>query len=80
MSTETVLLLIVIALIIFAAPAWPYSKSWGYRPTSVLAVLLAAFLIWAIAGDRPLFRRTMGERMKSAGQDMSDSIRHAVDR
>jgi MFS superfamily sulfate permease-like transporter len=78
MSTETVLLFIVLAFVIFSLPAWPYSKSWGYRPTSVLAVILVIFLIWAIAGGRPLFRRTAGQNIRAAGHDMADSVRDAV--
>lgn len=77
MSNETLLLIIVIALVAFALPAWPYSKSWGYRPTSILTVLLVIFLIWAIAGNRPLFRR-VGNDIRSAGHDVANSVRDAV--
>ena len=77
MSTETFLLLLVIALVILAVPAWPYSKSWGYRPTSILTILLVIFLIWAIAGNRPLFRRA-GDDIRSAGHDVADSVRRAT--
>ena len=78
MSTETLLLLIVIALVFVVLPAWPYSKSWGYRPTGVLTILLVVFLIWAIAGRRPLFRSTVGQDIESAGHDIADSVRRAV--
>ncbi len=79
MSTETILLFIVIALIVVALPAWPHSKSWGYRPTGVLTVLLVVFLVWAIVGGRPLFRRTVGEDLRSTGRDVADSIRRTVE-
>jgi hypothetical protein len=59
-------------------PAWPYSKSWGYRPTGVLTVLLVVFLVWAIAGGRPLFRRTVGQDIKAVGHDVADSVKRAV--
>jgi len=78
MSTETLLLLIVIALVLVALPAWPYSKSWGYRPTGVLTVLLVIFLVWAIAGGRPLFRSSAGQDIRAAGHDMVNSVRGAV--
>ena len=79
MSIETIVLLLVIALVLLAVPAWPYSKGWGYGPTGILTVLLVGFLIWALAGERPLFRRsTLGEDVKSAGQDAADSVRDAV--
>ena len=66
MTTETLLLLIVIILVIGALPSWPYSKSWGYVPTGVLTLLLVVFLVWALAGGRPLFR--------SSGQDVKTTI------
>ena len=77
MSTETLLLFLVIVLVVFALPSWPYSRGWGYRPTGVLTVLLVIFLIWAIAGNRPLFRRA-GNDIRAAGHDMADSVRRAV--
>jgi len=78
MSNETLFLLIVIALVVVSLPNWSYSKSWGYRPTGVFTVLLVVFLIWAIAGGRPLFRNSIGHDIKSTGRDMADSIRHEV--
>jgi hypothetical protein len=78
MSTETLLLFVVIALVVFALPAWPYSKEWGYRPTGILTVLLVIFIIWAIAGNRPLFRSSLGNDIRSAGHNAADSVRDAV--
>jgi hypothetical protein len=78
MSIETLFLFILIAFVIISLPSWGYSKSWGYRPTGVLTVLLVVFLVWAIAGGRPLFRHSLGHDMRSAGHDMSDSIRRDV--
>ena len=78
MSTETLLLFILIALVVVSLPAWPYSKSWGYSPMSILTVLLVVFLIWAIAGGRPLFRSSIGHDMRAAGHDMADSVRRDV--
>lgn len=66
-------------------PTWPHSRSWGYRPTGVLTVLLVIFLVWAIAGGRPLFRRSIGSDLRAAGQDLkavgqdaADSVDRAV--
>lgn len=79
MSIETLLLFIVIALVIFALPTWPYSKSWGYAPTSVLTGLLVLFILWAVAGGRPLFRSSsVGGDIRAAGHDVADSVRQAV--
>lgn len=85
MSTETLLLLIIIVILAGSIPTWPYNRSWGYKPTGILTLLLVVFLIWAIAGGRPLFRRDLktavqdaGQDLKSAGRDVADSIRHTV--
>lgn len=78
MSNETFLLLIIIALVFISLPAWPYSKSWGYRSSGILTVILVVFLIWAIAGGRPLFRSSIGHDLRTEGRHMSDTIRHDV--
>jgi hypothetical protein len=78
MSIETLFLFILIAFVLISLPAWGYSKSWGYRPTGVLTVLLVIFLIWAIAGGRPLFRRSIGHDFRAAGHDMADSVKRDV--
>ena len=88
MSTEALLLLIIIILLAGGLPVWPHSQSWGYAPTGVLTLLLVIFLIWIIAGGRPLFRSSgqdiektvqdAGEELKSVGRDAANSIRHAV--
>jgi len=76
MSIETLLLFVVIALVLFSLPNWPYSKSWGYRPTGALTVVLVVFLVWALADGRPLFRHSLGHDIRATGQDMGDSVRH----
>ena len=39
------LLIVLIVLLLGAAPAWPYSRSWGYGPSSILGLLLVVLLI-----------------------------------
>ena len=39
------LLAIVIALLVFSVPAWPYSTGWGYFPSGGLGLLLLILLI-----------------------------------
>ena len=88
MTTQTLLLLILIILILGAIPAWPHSRSWGYAPGGVLTLLLVVFLVWALASGRPLFRSSgsdvkttvhnAGEDIKAAGRDVAGSVRDAV--
>ncbi len=88
MSIETLLLIVLIVLLVGAFPVWPYSQSWGYAPGGVFTLVLVIFLIWALAGGRPLFRSTgsdikatvqdAGQDLKSAGRDVASSIRRTV--
>jgi uncharacterized membrane protein len=88
MTTETLLLIVLIVFLIGAIPSWPYSRSWGYTPAGVLVILLVGYLVWVIAGSRPLFRgssgniettiQNAGQDLKAAGRDVADSVRDAV--
>ncbi len=78
MSTETIILFVVLVFVIGAWPAWPHSRSWGYAPTGVLSLLLVIFLVWAIAGGRPLFRSSVGDDLRAAGHDVGDAVKRAV--
>lgn len=40
-----VLLIILILLIIVTTPAWPYSRGWGYYPSSGLGLILLIVII-----------------------------------
>jgi hypothetical protein len=42
----TALLVILILLLIFAVPTWPYSSSWGYTPVGIIVVIIIIFLIF----------------------------------
>jgi hypothetical protein len=46
-----ILLVILIALLIGSAPAWPYSRGWGYYPTGVLGTILVIFLVLLLLGQ-----------------------------
>lgn len=39
------LLIILFLLMISAAPAWPYSRQWGYAPSGGLGTVLLILLI-----------------------------------
>jgi hypothetical protein len=40
-----ILLIIVILLLFGSAPAWPYSRNWGYGPSGGLGTILVIVLI-----------------------------------
>lgn len=48
-----ILVIILIVLLIGAAPAWPYSRGWGYYPSGGLGLVLFILLILLIAGVIP---------------------------
>jgi hypothetical protein len=41
----TILIVILIILLIGAAPAWPHSRGWGYFPSGTLGLILLIILI-----------------------------------
>jgi hypothetical protein len=44
------LLIVVLILLIGAAPAWPYSRGWGYYPSGGLGLVLIILLILLLMG------------------------------
>jgi hypothetical protein len=40
-----ILLIILVLLLIGAAPTWPYSRSWGYWPSGGVGLILLIVLI-----------------------------------
>lgn len=47
---NTLLLVILILLLIGAAPIWPYSANWGYYPSGGLGLILLIIIILALTG------------------------------
>lgn len=47
---NTVLLVILVLLLVGAAPVWPYSSNWGYYPSGGLGLVLLIVLILALTG------------------------------
>ena len=45
MSLGLILIIILIVLLLGSAPAWPYSRGWGYRPSGLLGLILLIVLI-----------------------------------
>lgn len=42
----TLLFILLVLAILFSAPAWPYSRGWGYYPSGGLAVVLVVLLLF----------------------------------
>ena len=50
MSTGLILIIILIVLLLGAAPTWPYSRGWGYYPSGGLGLILLIVLILVLLG------------------------------
>ncbi|HUX83497.1 MAG TPA: DUF3309 family protein [Halothiobacillus sp.] len=50
MSLGTILLIVLILMLIGAIPAWPHSRSWGYRPVGGLGLVLIIIIILLLMG------------------------------
>lgn len=50
MSLGLILIIILIVLLLGSAPAWPYSRGWGYRPSGLLGLVLVIVLILVLMG------------------------------
>lgn len=50
MSLGTIILLIVVLMLIGAIPAWPYSRGWGYGPSSGLGLIVVILLVLLLLG------------------------------
>ena len=44
------LLIILIVLLFAAAPAWPYSRSWGYYPSGGLGLAVVVLVLLVVFG------------------------------
>ncbi len=50
MSIGLILLIILILLLVGAAPTWPYSRNWGYYPSGGLGLILLIVIILLLLG------------------------------
>ncbi len=46
----TILIIVLLLLLLGAWPSWPYSRSWGYYPSSGLGLVLVVVLVLALMG------------------------------
>lgn len=47
---STILLIILVLLLLRALPTWPYSRGWGYYPSSGLGLVVVVVLVLLLAG------------------------------
>ena len=47
---NTLLLVILVLLLLGAAPVWPYSANWGYYPSGGLGLLILIIAILVFTG------------------------------
>ena len=50
MSLGLILVIILIILLVGAAPRWPHSRNWGYGPSGGLGLVLVIILILLLLG------------------------------
>ena len=50
MSTETILLIFVVLMLVGALPSWPHSRKWGYGPSGGLGLVLIILIILLLLG------------------------------
>ena len=44
------LVIVLVVLLLGALPSWPHSRSWGYRPSGLLGLVLLVVLIQFLTG------------------------------
>ena len=50
MSLATLLLVVLLILAIGALPAWPYSRGWGFYPSSGIGLVVVLLLVVLLVG------------------------------
>lgn len=45
-----ILFIILIVLLFAAAPAWPYSRGWGYYPSGTLGTVVVILIVMMLLG------------------------------
>ena len=46
----TVLIVVVVLMLLGSLPAWPHSRSWGYRPSSGVGLILVILVVLLLMG------------------------------
>ncbi len=51
MTTSSLLLIVLVLLALGVVPVWPYSREWGYYPSSGLGVVVLVLLLLVLTGN-----------------------------
>lgn len=46
----TILIIVLVLAVFGLAPAWPYSRSWGYAPSGTLGLIVLVLVVLALLG------------------------------
>ena len=49
-TTSLVLIVVLLILVLGAAPGWGHSRAWGYWPSGALGAILLIVVIFALLG------------------------------
>jgi hypothetical protein len=49
-SLATILIIILILILLGVIPTWGHSRSWGYRPSGIVGLILVILLILLLLG------------------------------
>ncbi|WP_397534670.1 DUF3309 domain-containing protein [Roseateles sp.] len=52
MGLSTLVLIILLVLLVGAAPTWPHSRNWGYMPSGTVGLVLIVMLVLMAMGRR----------------------------
>ncbi|MCH8623010.1 DUF3309 family protein [Undibacterium sp. TS12] len=47
---STILLVILILILVGLFPVWPYSRSWGYGPSTLTSLIVIALIVMLLTG------------------------------
>lgn len=50
MGIGTILLILLVLILLGIIPAWPHSRSWGYKPTGFVGIALVVLLVLVLTG------------------------------
>jgi hypothetical protein len=45
-----ILLIVLLILVLGAAPTWPYSRGWGYYPSGTVSIVLIILVVLMLLG------------------------------